>query len=150
MKYLLEAAIIIGFLVFITCKPCQKQKEEKAKQDSIAKVDSISKKFVGEWSVDGQYHSFIITKKNQTIIVKERDSSTMGISFGYRTRIYFATIVQGKLKIDTYKGAMYCSYLPQRDHILVNGHECIRKNLKKIKMETRNHKKRGVTEKPNE
>ncbi len=91
MKSLFFTTIIFATLIFMfSCGPSAKEKSEKMKQDSIAKIDSISKNFLGYWHDYHEYsnHCIKISKTGESFLIEK---TKKGIFGGGREGIYTLT-----------------------------------------------------------
>lgn len=70
MKNLTLLSLVAFMLMFAACGPSEKEKKEKAKQDSIAKADSIAKSIVEVESYD-----FLLAGKDDTATFRSKYSN---------------------------------------------------------------------------
>ena len=132
-KQIINAESSNSFFILFACGPSAKEKAEKAKQDSIAKIDSIKNNYVGEWKnvaprgnscFPGDPTALKIYKDGDLFIIDETCWSTLGRDYGtfIRPRAFTATYKDGSLEISNGFG-MKITYGASSKHIFLRNQE---------------------------
>lgn len=111
---------LTSLIYYVSCGPNAKELEEKAKQDSIAKIDSMSNNFTGKWiDIKNTYPCRLrvtISRNGESFIVEE---STKNNVWGSEAT-YSATLQNGQL-ITSHPFFKEIMYIPATNNLTWQG-----------------------------